>query len=377
MNYIDIYCTIIFIDLVDSSIYSKILKTKNYAELLELFQETAKRVYQSFYDKYHKNDSKNWFSEPSEVRPRGDEAVIFFTTDMSLENNAYDIELAVKFALQVKFEWKKVLIESGKYETKSHVDLAVGINRGLVSGITDEDMNIIKIEGYEINYAKRVESSSRLGENTNIFLSEKARNLIKSANIVFKKYENCNLKGLEERTTLYEVDEFIFDDLPYSYDSTMKNLIEKKMSKEIAGNKKQWLEQYIISIFYSEFSKKVNIQYKEYILDWIEKSVFIDKIFYRYLKASLLDDDKYFLLKLKYFQDIIKDEPTFIAPRLELIELYRKHESKLTALDPIKFQIKNYIDEMFNFYPDIINPEEKVTYNAILDKINQSIPENE
>lgn len=364
-----IFCTVIFVDLIESSLFSKILSVEEYANIVELFQDIAKKIYENFRSTNIVNSEKYYM--PETISPRGDEAVIYFSTNTSTERNPHDIELAVKLALQIKFEWKKELISKG-YESKRHIDLAIGINRGQVAAKMNEDMRIVKVEGYEINYAKRVESYSRIGKYTNIFLSEKSRKVLKNVNIIFEKYEDCSLKGIEEKINLYEVNEFIFDELPYVLNENLQESIEIIIKTQFPTMNKAWLEQYIISILYSELSKKYLDYYKKKILRLINDSRYQNRILYKFLKAYFLDDTL-LLLKLKYYQEIVKENSSFIAARKEIIRLYEKLSEKMIKLEPIALQVKNYIDEMYNFNKELIEPDEREMYDRILLRINTLI----
>ena len=206
-----IYCTAMFLDLVNSSMHSKVLGIEAYAERLREFSNTMKATYYEFLksEQCLKVNEKAYLLK--EIKPRGDEAFILFSTDTSKPDNADDILTAIGLALQMKFAWKRRLVELDEsIEIKQHMELAVGINQGQMAAFTSDQEEIESIEGYEINYAKRVESFSRIGKYTNIFLSEKTRNIFKSANMIFEKYEDCDLKGIDEHVNLYEVKEFLF-----------------------------------------------------------------------------------------------------------------------------------------------------------------------
>ena len=98
---IEIYVTTIFIDLVNSSIYSKILSIENYTSLIIHFQDIVKRAYKRFKKKINLKHDYYWF--PKVIDPRGDEAVIFFSTDTREFNIFRDLELAIQFSLYVKY----------------------------------------------------------------------------------------------------------------------------------------------------------------------------------------------------------------------------------------------------------------------------------
>jgi hypothetical protein len=81
-------------------------------------------------------------------------------------------------------------------------------------------------------------------------------------------------------------------------------------------------------------------------------------------------DDEMVLLKLQYYQEIVKERPTFILARKEIIRLYDQIVDKITKLDAVSLQVKNHIDDMKKFHSEIIEPDETATYEKILTKIN-------
>ena len=371
MGYPTIQCTIMFVDLVDSSVHAKILGIDQYTNRLMQFQKTMQETYSSFVEALSGSVIKGKECLPIKITPRGDEAVVYFTTNKSKKCNEDDVFLAIKLALQMKFAWKKALMEvgGGEVETKQHIELGIGINQGEVAAITTDDMEITNIEGYEINYAKRVESCSRLGKYTNVFLSEKARNVFHNANMIFEKHEDCNLSGIDENVNLYEVREFLFNYTPYHFDEQMKELFNAIKENVLPAFNKTWLEQYMINILYNEFSRTRLEHYKDKIKEIILMSHHPDQIFYKFLKAYFLSDEM-ILLKLQYYQEIVKERATFILARKEIIRLYEKVYDKLTKLELLSLDVKNYIDDMKNFHSEIIEPDETETYEKILAKIN-------
>ena len=365
---IEIYVTTIFIDLVNSSIYSKILSIENYTSLIIHFQDIVKRAYKRFKKKINLKHDYYWF--PKVIDPRGDEAVIFFSTDTREFNIFRDLELAIQFSLYVKFEWKNFLLNRKNIEQKEHIELGIGINRGKVMGIPDDEGNIVKIEGYEINYAKRVESYSRNGKYTNIFLSEKSRNLIRNSGLIFTKYENCMLKGIEDRVNLFEVKEFIFTKPLYVIDIKLTKLNLHDIRNSNMLYNKSWFELFVVNLLYFKFSITKLNRYKNEILDIIRDSNFYDMILYLFLKSYLLEDD-YYTLKLKYYQQIIKKYPSFILARKDLLRLYCEKYNKIIRINAISLQVKNSINEFQKFNPELITENEEELYSKILHDIDK------
>lgn len=354
-----------FIDMVDSSLFSRVMKLENYGDTLVKFHEILKLTYSKFVDSFGKASLKRWFNL-NEFQARGDEGFICFTTDKPSEVSPLDIIYAIKLALHIKFDW---LLANLEKDLKEHIDLAIGINQGTVLGNFNENSELTGIEGYEINFTKRVESYSRNGRYTNIFLSEKARNIIQNVNVVLEKNKNCDLKGIGERVNLYEVSDFIFYDLDYILTDVLLEPIKIIEENIIPFYEKPWLENFLISIYISEAKRtglaSKYIQKASYIID---NSNFKDNIYYRYFKAYFLDDT--LPLKIKYFQEILKENPRFLPARIDLIKLYKYHSSRMRKFDAFSLEIKNYIDEILSYYKDVFDEKEVEDFRNILKKIN-------
>src|SRR3990172_6441548 len=153
-----IYCTAMFVDLVNSSMHSKVLGIEDYAKRLQQFKITMQTTYSEFLKHEPRPKVKEKIYIPPSIEPRGDEVFILFSTDTNKPDNADDVLTAIRLALQMKFAWKRRLVGiEERIEIKQHIELAVGINQGQMAAFTNDEEIIESIEGYEINYAKRVE----------------------------------------------------------------------------------------------------------------------------------------------------------------------------------------------------------------------------
>lgn len=368
----EITCTMMFIDMVESSLFSKILPIKEYAQKILSYQTTMKDAYTHFYDTNkvlnQSNPIKTYVQKPEDINLRGDEVFITLSTNIRILN-PLDIELAIKLGMYMKFKW---LLTQRKIERepKRYIELGIGLNQGSVAAITDENMNIESIEGYEINYTKRVESFSRNGKYTNVFISEKAKNILKTSKMIFEEHENVNLKGIESNASIFELKEFLFEDIFIDYTEELErdisdiNTIQHTITR-------CWVEQYIVSILFSNYCRKKGDHYKDKILKIIRDTNFHNLIFYKFLKAYFIEDNM--ILKLKYYQEIVNQRPTFLLARKEIIILYNKLKGKINRIEPLALQVKNYIDELFKYHGSLLETGEKEQYVKILKEINKAI----
>jgi hypothetical protein len=145
--------------------YNKILR-----QFKLLFEKITNKYKQELYDSHGNIDFKS--------RVRGNEGHLMIFRKAPEEVNpdlwADDIDAAITIALDLKRRWllseyNKERISAGENTS----DIAVGIHFGQV-WINKKGNNEYQPEGYSINLAKGIESHSREGAFTHIFLSEAA-----------------------------------------------------------------------------------------------------------------------------------------------------------------------------------------------------------
>jgi class 3 adenylate cyclase len=135
-----------------------------------LFEEITNKYKKEFYA------SSNNIDLQSQVRGNEGHLIIFRKSpeEENPDSWADDIDTAITIALDLKRRWllsesNKERINSGKQTS----DIAVGIHFGQ-AWINKTGNNKYQPEGYAINLTKRIESHSREGAFTHIYLSETA-----------------------------------------------------------------------------------------------------------------------------------------------------------------------------------------------------------
>jgi class 3 adenylate cyclase len=165
---------ILFADIVGCSEISNYEPLEKYNKILRqfrsLFEEITNKYKKEFYA------SSNNIDFQSHVR--GNEGHLMIFRKSPEEENpdlwAEDIDTAITIALDLKRRW--LLSESNKEKInsgKQTSDIAVGIHFGQ-AWINKTGDNKYQPEGYAINLTKRIESHSREGAFTHIYLSEAA-----------------------------------------------------------------------------------------------------------------------------------------------------------------------------------------------------------
>jgi len=368
-------CSFVFIDLVDSSVHSKIKNFEEYGKLLESFHELIIAEYTDFVackQSLHKLNS--WFNIEG-FKPRGDEAFFAFTTKKGNVTNSDDVIYAVKLILSIKFKWLLAQYKGDDICIKDLVDLAAGINQDEVLAYLHENSEIERVEGYAINYAKRVESYSRNGLYSNVFLSERSRNIVLDQHILFERHENCDLKGIGERVNLFEVSDFIFLDL-VSFTDEAFNKIDKMVLNILPFYSKPWLENYILTIYLSKI-KLLNgpkdiaakERYQAAVKNILVKSSFKEYLYHKFIKTLMLDDSD--ILKVKYLHDIVNKNTEFLPAKMLLIQLYEKHTKKMKLYSAFAYEIKNQVEELLRFHENILDSTQKSVLQDVLKKIDK------
>jgi len=204
--------TILFADIVGCSIISDNYAIEKYDEFLTQFHKKAIDAKRLFFPKF-----KGWTSNKIEFSVKGDETCLILHSG----NKENDVNHAIFFAIFLKLSWlvseeNQKRVEIGKLP----IELGIGINQGfvwydyhLVDEGKKEDYKKNKTsEGYAINIAKRIESASRNGRNTKIFVSAEIRMIAKKlfeSKIDFDEGEKYGeLKGILNPPYLYEIVHF-------------------------------------------------------------------------------------------------------------------------------------------------------------------------
>ena len=206
---------LVFVDVVDSSVYSSMLGVENFAREVLSFQD----LFCVLGNQYFKD--KPSFEEKvrawSEVGARGDEGFVFV---IDPEQSSIElIDKAIRFAFELKTRIK-IMHRNKKDPPPKEMEIAVGIHYGEVATInrlitTEHGQRrlIDKLLGYSINYAKRVETSSRVGRFSRVFLSKEAADLVSYLPIALYKHE-VPLKGIKESEEVYEIRSVLLDGVP-------------------------------------------------------------------------------------------------------------------------------------------------------------------
>lgn len=225
--------TILFIDMMNSVALSNSLSLLEYNDLLNDYQESLRHVVEGIradypVGEYHLGGDQLavFFYNPEDaglkehaarLRERSPESKKAAELEQRLERQkSRSLYGALRCAVQVKNTWIGNPRNIARVEAQQPVlDIGVGINVGNVIFQERADGQM-RIEGYAINFAKRVEGFARFGSYCKIMLSKTAyetfRNTIVGHTMLkqrafFEQYvpETGVLKGLGEGTVVHEL----------------------------------------------------------------------------------------------------------------------------------------------------------------------------
>jgi len=375
---------LVFVDIVDSSVHSSIVGTTHFAGKVLRFQELFEDLGSLYFkDRPYLKERVDSFCE---IMSRGDEGLVFLVDP---KQKAPDLAYkAVKFALELKARFK--MINRAEADLPPHeMKVAAGIRYGQVSFVTKPtkkeglERNLIeKIIGYSINYAKRVETSSRIGKFSQVFLSSDAAKLLAGSPIVMQRHR-ASLRGIQSDEEVYEVRSAFLEDIPMLADKGTK---ENKASRFLAYllenyNKPEWLGEpwarsFLLSAFDSAYCGSSDATLKEQYhkrRSWLAWQKFNedDPILLYYRAVDCEQEGKY-SRAVSYLRKILEDVPHFIFARTKLVEAcYEIIESEESVSADFVF-VRDTAEELLEKYQHMLLQREKDTLGRILQQIGSS-----
>jgi class 3 adenylate cyclase len=207
---------ILFADIMGASEVSNHKPPKEYFEFVKEFQNIFDDVCKKYLSRWYpaKEDQEYVF------QARGDEGLLMICPKKERDTPLIvgeDVDVAVNIGLALKRRWLKSK-ENIKRITESKllpIDIGIGIHLGptwIYQDKKEEKPNNpcgYVPEGYAINLAKRIESHSRAGKYTNIFVSSAAhgawRKLPDEYTYIFDEQQAIRPKGITRNIPLFEV----------------------------------------------------------------------------------------------------------------------------------------------------------------------------
>jgi len=193
---------ILFVDVIGASEVSNHLSVSDYKDFVQEFRKVFESACNKYFDNWLKDLEKD---EEYHYSARGDEGILLIYPRDETEDPSSLIDIAINIALDLKRSW---LLSTHNLSNVTNgivpIELAVGIHVGHT--YLGEDR---KPDGYAINLAKRVESFSRTGQYTHIFVSETAHGFLNrladEKTYLFDEPKSLTAKGFSREIRAFEV----------------------------------------------------------------------------------------------------------------------------------------------------------------------------
>ncbi|MDZ4814952.1 MAG: hypothetical protein SGI71_01635 [Verrucomicrobiota bacterium] len=196
---------VLFVDLVDSSVYASVLGLEQYAQYVDSFGEIVRRQTAYLFEKALGGKYRKGFDYNFEYL--GDQLVVFLHSG----NGPNDVYQLAVLAITLKCAWLAAPLNRERMKRLAPTsELAAGINYGQVWARKKESG--YDLCGYAINLGKRVETYSRMGQRFRIYLSDPAFKQInfRMRNLLFGSREQMDAKGIVGSTGVHEIyDSFV------------------------------------------------------------------------------------------------------------------------------------------------------------------------
>lgn len=362
---------LIFADVVESSRFSAVLDYEAYAKRLLGFQEAFKRLGSTYFPK-SEDETRTY----TRVTARGDEGTVF-VVDPNL-NPTQLVFRAIEFLYHLKGQLKFATKTMGdSSEAPSRIAVGAGVHFGKVAYITKLEQGhsvISDIEGFSINFAKRVESSSRDGEHSHVMLSNDAFRLVKNEPAVFVPI-TTEMKGILKKVQVYEVRSGLFYGLKLdNSDPSDIKLIEQ--ADELASNPanidKPWVKSLVLSVLDVLLGdspiQRRRSEYKEKQLKLAWYSPTEDDPVLLYLRARHFSETNKYTQQVRYLREIVQRYPEFVYARKRMVEAcwqIAKNEPERAELVFARDVAAEFL-ERFDY---LLKPEEKEQYQQLVDEV--------
>jgi class 3 adenylate cyclase len=349
-----------FADVVDSSKFSAVLEYEDYASRVLEFQQCFRAI------------GERYFAQPADrtvgftrVEARGDEGTVFVVDDSV---PAAELVLrAVEFLIHLKGYLKLTGISANGAKAPSQIGVGAGVHFGRVAYAVDSGSphsDITRIEGFEINYAKRIESSSRSGQCSKIMLSRKAYSLLEGAPLIFDRMV-VPLKGIDDCAEVYELRSGLFNlRLAPGDDPREEELVTVTCQLAADANSidERWLKCLAISVLDGLIQKYPVPERQAEWGDLQQKlawhSCIEDDPILLFLRARILGGRKEYSQQLRYLREVLQKCPNFIHARKAMI-------NACSARDIAK--------EFLEWFPDLLNDAEKKEFGQVIDLLRSPV----
>jgi len=349
---------LVFADVIDSSRHSASLGYQEYARRILTFQNAFHELGRRYFPE-RRNDATRY----CRVEVRGDEGTVFV---LEPDPDRTDLVMrAVEFLYHLKGRVafpKPVGDTADTYA--SGLQIGAGIHFGDVAFCLDSQSHIENLQGFSINYAKRVETCSREGEFTRVFVSESAARLLDLTPICLTR-KTVSMEGIGEKEAVWELrSALLYRLMIEGGDCQDEGLREEfhppKLSQRLV--KEPWETSLSVSLLESLRMKTPVLarqrEYEELIrsLVWQDRAE-SDPILL-YLRAVHCGQRGQHSRQLRYLERVVTEHPGFIYAGKELIEACYQIAKK--GRDPAELVLaRDLATEILEDFPECLRDDEE------------------
>lgn len=363
-----IHALLIFADIVDSSKYSSVLGYKEYGKRLLDFQSTFEKLGNKYFP-----SPEDRSDEYCLVSARGDEGILFYAKTVS------DFSELVFRAIEFIYHLKGLLrVGTRKSDEGSNsprrIGLGAGIHVGQVAFATRKVNNrsfIERLEGFSINYAKRVESCSRSGKYSRVFLSKEAALLLEDKPVIFSCM-SLPMKGIDDNAEVYEVQAGLFNGLKLDPADPEDEYLQewvRSITNYATGIEEPWIKSLMVSVLDNLLSQSPVLarraEYRDHQLNLAWHSSIEDDPILLYVRARDFLEKGQYTQYIGYLRKILQDHPGFVHARKRLIKacwLIAKRRAEQAE----RIFARDMAREFLERFPQFLTNNEKAEFRAII-----------
>ena len=315
---------IVFFDIIESAKYSTVLGIKEYAKRVVKFHEEFNKLYDIYF--LEEQTETSFMTHTT----RGDEGIIFcIAPDIKEQRLMYRI-------LQFAFELKAtLLLMQKKMENPPPypMDIGIGIHLGPVATLSYCNTNpatIDSIEGLAINYGKRIETASRKGKYSKIFMSRDAVFYLDGEPVALNK-NFFSLKGINSEEPVFEVRSAYLENMPESKEYLQ--LFEDAFLdiNNISLTRETWMNSITLSMldnYVQSSSDSLKSFYQDKFSHFIWRDISEDDPLVLFYRAEECEKQGRLTQTLDCLRTASKMYPSFVQARKKLSEVCLRIEPR-------------------------------------------------
>lgn len=364
---------ILFTDIIDSSQYSAILDANEYANKVNDFREVFEKLGEIYFPNFS-DDEK--ITKYCKINTIGDEGSIFYVN--SGEKPPEIVFKSVQFAFELKARWE---LKTSSDTISKKIKLGIGIHFGKVVPtikIEENHSTIINdIIGYPINYAKRIESCSRDGKYSRVFVSKEAASLIEGVKPIVLAKISLPMKGIANSEEMFEIRSVFFEEMPLNPNKfNHENFLDFYSEENLELLREPWLKGLVASVIDSQCRRTsgepIKINYMKKLSEFAWRNITEDDPILLFRRACECEQREEYTMMLTILKEIVKNYPTFIYARKKLVRAFTE-VAKKSNIQSERIFARDIAQEFIEHFPKYIQGDEELKYfKEIIDEYKKA-----